>query len=526
METTPQERMALFRYQRILALLDQGKTRQEQREAWKELLEKEWEFPDGSKGKVSERAVRYWLERYREHNFAGLFYGKREPQKSKGICRAITPGLLDVARQLREEDTGRSVEMILQIMEEGKGLDVCSVNPRTLQRYFKRLGLKKGRSSKGKGQHERWDQELANALWHGDTAHTFALPDPTDPKKVRKAKLVAFIDDATRSITHAEFYFDEALPSVLDALSKALLLRGKPVRILLDNAKTFRSTTLELMCAELDIGLVFCRPRRPQGKGKIERWIRSCKESFISEAKKAANIKTLEDLNAAFDGWKERYGNREHSDLNGMTPEGRWRKEENRINRSLSESRIRQAMMLRAKRIVQYSTGLIELENREYQANRELAGSEVEVRWNPEELNQVQVWLDGRYLETAMLKERKPHVERDWRKDEVEAGTPKVLDSSTEYCAALMKDRVSARARSNGKKELVRLKDFIEIMTKNIRPFDSEEEQEQIAEHFKRFAPLQRSSTEERIAEVVEEKGADRSVRVYLERLEPKAIRR
>lgn len=526
MDMTGQEKQALFKYQRILPLLDQRKTRQEKREAWKETLEKEWEFPDGSKGKVSARAVRYWLDSYGKNGFAGLFYGKRKPKRSKGMCRAIQPQLLEVARGLREEDCGRSVEMILQIMEEGKGLDVSSVNTRTLQRYFKRLGLKKGRAYKGKGQHERWGQDFANALWHGDTAHTFALPDPTDPKKVKKAKLVVFIDDATRVCPHGEFYFDEQLPSVLDALSKALLLRGKPKRILLDNAQTFRSTTLELMCAELDIGLAFCRPRRPQGKGKIERFIRSCKESFVNEAKKAANITTLEELNAAFDGWKERYGNRVHSDLAGMAPEERWRKEEYRIDRTLSELQIRQAMMLREKRTVQYSTALVLMGNREYQASRDLAGIEVQIRWNPERLDQIQIWRDGRYSETAVLKERKPHVERDWRKDEVEDRAAKQLDSSAEYCAALMKDRVSARVKVRSKNELIKLEDFIELLTSSVRPFDSEEEQEQIAEHFKRFAPLQRSNTEERIAQAVEEKGADRSLRVYLERLEPKAVRR
>ena len=63
--------------------------------------------------------------------------------------------------------------------------------------------------------------------------------------------------------------------------------------------------------------------------------------------------RTLEDLNASFQGWLERYGNRVHSDLNGLTPEGRWRKEEPRIDRTFTEQQIRQALMLRANRTVQ-----------------------------------------------------------------------------------------------------------------------------------------------------------------------------
>ncbi|MBX9725175.1 MAG: DDE-type integrase/transposase/recombinase [Candidatus Obscuribacterales bacterium] len=525
MEKTKQEEMALFKYRVISVLLDGQLTIEQERAQRKEVLEKQWEFPDGSKGKIKPRTLRHWLEKYRKNGFDGLYYCNKQAKRNKGICRAISPNLLDVARELREENKSRSVEQILELMQHGKSLDVSAVNPRTLMRYFKRLGLKKGRSSKGKGQHERYGQESANILWHGDTAQTFSLADPYNPGQVKKARLVVFIDDATRVCPHGEFYFDEQLPSVLDTLSKALLRRGKPTRILLDNAKTFRSTTLELMCAELDIGLNFCRPRRPQGKGKIERYIRTLKESFILEAKKAPNINTLEELNAAFQGWLELYGNRVHSELEGLTPEQRWARDEYRINRSLTENQIRQAMMLRADRTVQFSTALVLLNNREYQASRELAGQEVQIRWNPERQDQIQIWMEGRYLETALLKERKAHVERDWRQDEPEDIVASKLESAGEYCAALMQDRVGKQRRKDPN-DLCRLEDFEKLLATCVRPFDTEEELEQITEHFRRFGPLRKTGTEEKLMQMVAEKGADRGLRAYLERLEPKAIRR
>jgi len=45
---------------------------------------------------------------------------------------------------------------------------------------------------------------------------------------------------------------------------------GKPRQLLLDNAFIFHSTALQVMCAELEIELSFCRPRSPQGKPLIE----------------------------------------------------------------------------------------------------------------------------------------------------------------------------------------------------------------------------------------------------------------
>lgn len=528
MEQNYQEQMALFKYAVIKPLLEGALTAEDEWRIKAEILEREWEFPDGTIRKICARTLGYWLEKHRTHGFSGLFYGNRQSSKSKGICKAISLELLNTARQLREEDSTRSVELILQIMQEGKRLDVSDISPRTLMRYFKRLGLKRGRRRKGKGQHERYEQRQTNDMWHGDTAHTFLLPDPHHPGQTKKAKLVVLIDDASRVCPHGEFYFDEKLPSVLDTLGKALLSRGKPKRILLDNAQTFRSTTLELMCAELDIGLNFCRPRRPQGKGKIERFIRTIKESFCSQARKAENITTLEELNAAFQGWLELYGSRVHDELEGLTPEQRWAKDIHHINRSLTETQIRKAMMLRSERSVHISTALVNLDNGEYQASRDLAGQEVQIRWNPERLDQIELWRDGRYLETALRKERKPHVERDWREDIAEQPAPSKLASATEYCAALMGDRVTERLQARGKTKLLKLEDFVELLLKHIdlgRPFE-EGELQQIAEGFKRLAPLDRLESEEKLSQAVEEKGTSQHVRFYLERLEPKAFRR
>lgn len=530
METSYQEKMALFRYEVIRPLLNGELTLEDERRTKAEILAKEWKYPDGSSGQLKGRTLRNWLHKYRKYGWDGLFYANKQPVKTQGICRAIPEALLEVARELREESPRRSVEQILDIMQFGKDLDVECISPRTLMRYFKRLGLKRGKRVKGKGQHERYEQVATNHLWHGDTAHTFMLADPNNPGQVKKAKLIVLIDDASRVCPHGEFYFDEKLPSVMDCIAKALLKRGKPERILLDNAKTFRSSKLAVMCGELGVELNFCRPRRPQGKGKIERFIRTCKESFCAEAQKAANITTLEELNAAFQGWLERYGNREHDELKSLTPEQRWRKDELGVDRSLTESQIMRAMMLRAPRTVHISTALVLLDNREYQVNRDLAGQDVEIRWNPEKIEHLEIWKDDRYLETAILKERKPHVEKDWREIVEEEPTARKLGSATAYCEALIGDRLLERAAvaQSSRSSLLTLEGFIRLLSTRLMRVSAFEEEELalISEAFTRLAPLESGCTDEVVVQTIEEKDAYRHIRYYLERLEPRAFRR
>jgi hypothetical protein len=224
----------------------------------------------------------------------------------------------------------------------------------------------------------------------------------------------------------------------------------------------------------------------------------------------------------------ERYGNREHDQLNGLTPEGRWRKDESGVDRTLTESRILRAMMLRAPRNVHTSTALVLLDNREYQVSRDLAGQDVEIRWNPEKIERLEIWRDGRFVETALLKERKPHVEKDWRDTAAEEPKASKLASATAYCEALIGDRLSERSAINGKSKLLTLHGFEALLATRLHREEAFEEEEMalITQAFKRLAPLDTERTDEIVMQTIEEKDAFRHIRYYLERLEPRAFRR
>jgi putative transposase len=79
----------------------------------------------------------------------------------------------------------------------------------------------------------------------------------------RKAYLIAFIDDHSRVIPFGGFYSSENLAAFLDAFEKALLKRGLPRKLYVDNGSTFRSRHLEHVCASLGIALIHARPYQP-----------------------------------------------------------------------------------------------------------------------------------------------------------------------------------------------------------------------------------------------------------------------
>ena len=93
-----------------------------------------------------------------------------------------------------------------------------------------------------------------------------------------------------------------------------------------DNGSAFVDAWLLRACAKLGIKLVHSQPRRPEGKGKIERFFRTVRDQFLVELteERAARIQDLAELNKLFTAWTETvYHLREHSET-GQPPLARW----------------------------------------------------------------------------------------------------------------------------------------------------------------------------------------------------------
>jgi hypothetical protein len=163
----------------------------------------------------------------------------------------------------------------------------------------------------------RFEAQLPNDLWQSDVMHG---PSVAVDGKNRKTYLIAFIDDMSRLICHAQFYLSENLNAYLDALRQALLTRGLPRKLYVDNGPAFRSFHLHQITASLGIALIHAKPYQPQGKGKIERFFRTVRSDFLP----AVRAQSLNDLNLALDCWiRDVYHNREHTST-GQTPLARY----------------------------------------------------------------------------------------------------------------------------------------------------------------------------------------------------------
>ncbi|EQD40773.1 integrase core domain protein, partial [mine drainage metagenome] len=81
---------------------------------------------------------------------------------------------------------------------------------------------------------------------------------------------------------YCAFALSENTQAFLPVFKQAILRRGLPERLFVDNGANYRSQHLALVCAKLGIALIHARPYQPAGKGKQERWFRTLRAQFLT----------------------------------------------------------------------------------------------------------------------------------------------------------------------------------------------------------------------------------------------------
>ena len=329
MSTKKQEKIALFRYGIIAPLVGLKKGGYGQREALiRKIAQQEWIIPGSPRSYVSRSVVMEWLKRYEDSggDLKSLYPKTRE---DKGRLRSIDPETEQALLTLKKEQGPNvTLPVFMKIARERNVLTPdFSVSLQTLYRLFARHGLNEP-GSDGTDR-RKFEAELPNDLWQADIMHGPLIVDGKNNK--RKAFLFAIIDDHSRLIVNAGFYLNERLENFLDCFKKAAAKRGLPRKLYLDNGPAFRSHQLRLCLASLGVELVHCKAYVPQGKGKIERWFRTCRSKFLPLLK---NNLPLEGINKKLEEWlKDDYQSRVHEST-GQSPLERFVKKIELIRRA------------------------------------------------------------------------------------------------------------------------------------------------------------------------------------------------
>jgi transposase InsO family protein len=307
MKEEQKRQVAIFRFGVIhdfvgAVRLDRG----DQQTLLREKCERKYSIPFSQRTRLTRSTLLRWIKRYRASN--GKLESLYPPDRSdRGVSRGLDEETALALIHLRKELPKMPVPDLIKTLRKRALIPPGTLlSLSTVYRLFHRHHLMPHLMAAPQDR-RKFEAELPNDLWQSDCMHG---PQVEVDDRMRKSYLFAFLDDHSRLVPHAQFYLSEGLDSYLDALEQALLRRGLPRKLYLDNGPAFRSKHLEDITASLGIALIHSSPYKPQGRGKIERFFRSVRSQFLS----GFRGKTLHDLNEALDLWlNDLYHQRKHS---------------------------------------------------------------------------------------------------------------------------------------------------------------------------------------------------------------------
>ncbi|MGA2928378.1 MAG: DDE-type integrase/transposase/recombinase [Solirubrobacteraceae bacterium] len=383
------QEIGLFRWQIVGEATDLSLSARERGRLVRALAEREHLTPDGRRVRVSRTTLDRWVRAYREGGFDGLVPAPRR------VASSTPERVLELAVALRREQPARTAAQIHRILVEAEGV---ALSARTIQRHLAAAGVP-WRGSQIARALGRFEAESRNELWTGDALHGPLIDG-------RRVFLFCFIDDHSRLLAGYRWAAREDVLNASRALRAGIAARGLPKAVYVDNGSPFVSGQLLRACAVLGIRLIHSTPGRPEGRGKIERVFRTIREQVLVELGDRPPA-SLEELNRIFQSWVEQvYHRRVHTET-GQTP----------LERFLAagppplpyELALTAAFRWSERRTVS-KTGKVAMHGNTYEVDADLAGRQVDLVFDPFDLADVAVQIDGRHVGLAIALQIKRHV--------------------------------------------------------------------------------------------------------------------
>jgi putative transposase len=314
---------------------------------------------------------------------------------------------------------------------------------RTFQRAFNRDLTRAERDTllegaTGQRRHSAWlaaEVEHRNHIWQADHKQlNVSVIAPGQSNTAKQPWLTYFLDGYSRAIMGWAISLQPNQSVVLAAFRQAILHNpqrgpfcGRPRILYVDHGLEFLADAVTQCCSVIGTRGVVLPPYSPQQKGKIERAHRTIITRFLqglpaftggaTDARGRPVISPgkplpLQVLLGEFTKWVHDYNHeRPHRALGSRPPVVAWEEDPTPIV-DVEERRLDRYMLRGETRVVR--RGKIEFASDFYVGGlAHYNGSQVEVRWDTEDMRTIEVYLDEQHLCTAVAESKATSEERE-----------------------------------------------------------------------------------------------------------------
>lgn len=368
---------ALFKYSIIAPFINETAGTKSVRAFARTASKKEYLYQDRYLT-FHENTIRRWIKEYRDDGYEIL---KRETRSDKKKPRSMDEDILIRIDELKTKyPKMRSTVIYSKLIKEGYFLEK-DISVRTFQRFVRNQNYLSLSSN-----HDRrtYVFEHVNDSWQSDTTHG---PYIVIKGVKYKTYIVIFIDDHSRLIVGARAFFHDTAINMQALFKDAIRMYGVPKQLYCDNGGPYSNTQLKIICARLGINLKNAKPYDPESKGKVERFNRTLKDTWMNTIDWNL-INGLEHLNNQLEEYVKRYNNTIHSSLK-RTPNDEYYLDSTSI-KYIDEETLNRYFYHTVTRKVG-KTGCVKIENRIYELDYSYVGQKIEITYNPDDLSKVYV---------------------------------------------------------------------------------------------------------------------------------------
>jgi len=381
-----------FRYALIAELTNPYLEHGELKRLIREKADREYDIPYSQRKHISEECIRNWLKKFRKYGKEGLLPKKRSDWRD---CRSMSPQeASQLIQYLEEHPELTATRCLIELQRQGK--IISSVSSSSLSRLVRASGMDRETRMQKKREEKSLKFDFFYPLECVQADDLFAFPVLDAKGGRRKAILMSFLDDATRRVLYANFSFTERSVQFETGIKHILKAHGRIGMVYVDHGAPFVSRQTKRILDILGIVIAHSTVRRPQGRGKKERFFRTLREQFLRPLDKES-IRGLGDLNMRFRTWLEsEYHRTPHRGLKGKTPLDAWLEKSRYIVHMEPSIDLEQAFLHEESRKV-YKDSTLTLDGTLYEVSSCLIGKRVKIFYDPTmPVKRLQVLYEGK----------------------------------------------------------------------------------------------------------------------------------
>lgn len=381
------QELALFRFSLISPIVNDTYQAPSQNQYFRDVASKAYTLPNGTTANFAASTIKKWYLDYKHEGFDALILKKRA---DAGLPRVISNDAIAKIIELKEKFPYITGTLVYQKLVEEGYIKASQTSLSSILRYIRDNNLK--RNQLAPVERKAFEMEFAGDCWQADSSHGPVIK--VNGQK-RQTYLVSVLDDASRIITHAQFFFNDNAVNFQIVLKKAISKYGLPKRLFVDNGGPYKNDQLSLICASLGMALIHSRVYSPESKGKIERSFRTIKDTWMN-GMDWNSFDSLETLNTEFNKFlSDKYINATHSALSS-TPRERYLKDSLRI-KFIPLENLENHFLHRVTRRVN-NDATIQLNSKLFEVPQKYIGQKINVRFPPDSLDKAYIFNQNNEL--------------------------------------------------------------------------------------------------------------------------------